>query len=536
MNRANWGRLFGVMGLITVVMGALPFLKGGLVIAKHEGDTLHLADIVLRMAEFGSIPHLDFMTPLGILSVAPIAWFVEAGINLGHAVFMAQVLVALVVFVPAAYAAGSRLTMPWAAVFGGYVMVLVLALVHGEAQSAVSISMHYNRWAWAFAYIVVLLAILPNRGRAHPHIDGALIGLGMGILVLLKATYFVALAPAILLALVVRREWRALGAAVLGGLAVFGAATLAWGMPFWGAYIGDLLTVAESETRSAPGADFADVASAPAFLAGNLALIAGVVLLRRAEKLTEGLILLALAPGFVYITFQNFGNDPQWLVMLAIVMFGARPATQYREAMGMVGVVALAIGSGSVVNLAASPLRHYFLNPEAPTPLITGDPRAADIVTSKPRVYRVTENRAIDGAESPFGSLAYVDPKAKPTVINGETLPNCDLASGYNAWFEAASRDLEAAGYRGSAILAADLLGAFWLYGDFKPVERSAPWFYAGAAGIDHADYVLVPLCPTGAPQRHAILEGISAVGWGLDEVRRTPLYILFRPVEPETR
>lgn len=533
MDRANWGRLFGVMGLIGVVMGALPFLKGGLVIAKHEGDTLHLADIVLRMAEFGSIPHLDFMTPLGILSVAPIAWFVEAGINLGHAVFMAQVLVALIVFVPAAYAAGTRLSMPWAAVFGGYVMVLVLALVHGEAQSAVSISMHYNRWAWAFAYVVVLLAILPSRGRDCPGIDGALIGFGMGILVLLKATYFVALAPAILVALIVRRQGRAFLAALVGGLVVFGVATYAWGVPFWAAYVGDLLAVANSETRSAPGAEFADVASAPAFLAGNLALIAGIVLLRRAERMAEGVILLVLAPGFIYITFQNFGNDPQWLVMLAIVMFGARPVMQYRESMGVVGVAALALGAGSAVNLAASPLRHYFLDPVAPTPLITGDPRAADIVTSKPRVYRVTQNRAVEGAESPYASVAYVDPKAKPTVINGETLPECDLASGYNAWFEVASRDLETAGYRGAAVLAADLLGAFWLYGDFKPVEGSAPWFYAGASGIENADYVLVPLCPTGRPQRQAILAGIEAAGWGLTEVRRTALYLLFRPVSP---
>ena len=122
VSRPQWGRLAGVMALVVIVLGALPFLKGGLVIAKHEGDTLHLADIVLRMAEFGQVPHLDFMTPLGILSVAPIAWFVEAGINLGHAFFMAQLLVAGLLFVPAAYAAGTRLTMPWAALFGAYAM------------------------------------------------------------------------------------------------------------------------------------------------------------------------------------------------------------------------------------------------------------------------------------------------------------------------------------------------------------------------------------------------------------------------------
>ena len=533
MDRASWGRLCGLMGLVGLVLGALPFLKGGLVIAKHEGDTLHLADVVLRMAELGQIPHLDFMTPLGILSVAPIAWFVEAGANLGHAVFMAQALVALILFMPAAYAAGSRLPMPWAAVFGAYVMVLVLALVHGEAESAVSISMHYNRWAWAFSYVVILLILLPTRGRDRQVLDGVLIGLGMAVLALLKATYFAALAPAVLLALIVRGQWRALLVALVAGLLVAGAATLAWGVEFWAAYLGDLLAVARSETRSAPGAEFGDILSAPAFLAGNFALLAGVVLLRRAGGMTEGLILLVLAPGFFYITFQNFGNDPQWLILLAVVMFGARPARQYREAMGVVGVAALALGAGSFVNLAASPMRHYFLEPEVPVALITGHPRAADVLTSKSRMYHVMQSRALEGPDSPYAAAAYVDPERKPDVINGEILADCDLSSGFNAWFEVAGRDLEGAGYRGAAVLAADLFGAFWLYGDFKPVEGSAPWYYVGASGIEHADYVLVPLCPTGRTQRRAILQGIDAAGWGLEEVRRTPLYILFRPIAP---
>jgi hypothetical protein len=533
MERVKWGRLLGVMGVIGLVMAALPFLKGGLIVAKHEADILHLADIVLRMAEFGQIPHLDFMTPLGVLSVAPIAWFVEAGFNFGHAIFMAQALVAIIVFLPAAYAAGTRLPMPWAAVFGGYIMVLVLALVHGEVQSAISISMHYNRWAWAFAYIVVLLVILPARGGGRPLIDGGLIGLAMGVLVLLKATYFVALAPAILIALIARRNWAGLGAALIGGLIVFVLATVVWGVPFWTAYVGDLLAVAGSATRSAPGEDFADVASAPAFLAGNLALIAGVVLLRRAGRMTEGLILLVLAPGFIYITYQNFGNDPQWLLMLAIVMFGARPAGEYREAMGIVGAAALAIGAGSAINMAASPVRHYFVAAEVPTPLIPSNPRLTDVVASKARMNLVSQSLVLDGPDSPFASVSYTSPDTKPAVINGEALPDCGLSSGFTAWFDVVSRDLEQAGYRGTAVLAADLLGVFWLYGDLQPVEGGAPWFYAGASGIENSDYVLVPLCPVGQVQREAILSGIDAAGWGLEEVRRTPLYLLFRPVAP---
>lgn len=538
-SQPHWGRLAGVMALVVMVLGALPFLKGGLVIAKHEGDTLHLADIVLRMAEFGQVPHLDFMTPLGILSVAPIAWFVEAGINLGHAFFMAQLLVAVLLFVPAAYAAGTRLAMPWAALFGAYVMVLALALVHGEAQPAVSISMHYNRWAWAVGYVVILLALPPTAGEAtlsgaRAGIEGVLIGLGMAVLGLLKATYAVALAPAIIVVLLVRGQGRSLLAALIAGLIVMGAAALVWGPAFWPAYVRDLLAVAGSETRAAPGGDLADIASAPEFFAGNLALLAGIVLLRRSERMAEGLMLLLLAPGFIYITYQNYGNDPQWLVLLALILLSARGSTNYQGALRITGAVAMAIGFGSLLNLTTSPIRHYLLESKTPTALITGDPRAADIISSKARLYSVSQSQQLTGASSPYAAAAYVDPEAEPVRVNGEVLADCDLSSGFNAYFEVASRDLEVAGYGGTAVLAADLLGAFWLYGDFKPVEGSAPWYYAGASGIENADYVLVPICPTGRSQRKAILKGIDAAGWGLEEVRRTALYILFRPVMPK--
>ncbi len=539
VSRPQWGRLAGVMALVVIVLGALPFLKGGLVIAKHEGDTLHLADIVLRMAEFGQVPHLDFMTPLGVLSVAPIAWFVEAGINLGHAFFMAQLLVAVLLFVPAAYAAGTRLTMPWAALFGAYVMVLALALVHGEAQPAVSISMHYNRWAWAVGYVVILLALPPTAGEAAHSgargvIEGVLIGLGMAVLGLLKATYAVALAPAIIVVLLVRGQGRSLLAALIAGLVVMGVATLVWGPAFWPAYVSDLLAVAGSETRAAPGGDLADIASAPEFFAGNLALLAGIVLLRRSERMAEGLMLLLLAPGFIYITYQNYGNDPQWLVLLALILLSARGSASYHGALRITGAVALAIGFGSLLNLTTSPIRHYLLESKTPTALITGDPRAADIISSKARLYSVSQSQQLTGDDSPYAAAAYVDPEAEPVRVNGEMLADCDLSSGFNAYFEVASRDLEGAGYGGSAVLAADLLGAFWLYGDFKPVEGSAPWYYAGASGIENADYVLVPICPTGRSQRKAILKGIDAAGWGLEEVRRTALYILFRPIMPK--
>jgi len=204
------------------------------------------------MAEAGQWPHLDFMTPIGVLAIWPIAMFVKAGLGFGHAIFAAQVAVALVLLAPAWRAAGSRFSGKWALLYGGYVMVLCLALVHGQEERSVSISMHYNRWAWALAYIAIPLAVLKPIGRPRPWLDGALIGLAMAATVLIKVTYFVAFVPAILIALLARRQGRMTLAALLAGLLVAAGVTLALGLGFWQAYMNDLLEVSRSSIRAGP--------------------------------------------------------------------------------------------------------------------------------------------------------------------------------------------------------------------------------------------------------------------------------------------
>ncbi|WP_444430228.1 hypothetical protein ACTTAM_01850 [Rhodobacter capsulatus] len=193
------------------LLAAAPFLAGALAVTQHEGDALHLADLVLRMAEKGQMPHRDFMTPLGIAGLWPIAAFVQAGLGLGHAFLAAQAAVAAVLFLPILRAAQSRLPGGLAWIFGAYVLGMVLALIHGETQPLFSVSMHYNRWAWAMAYVAVVLAVLEPLGPRRPRLDGALIGVLMAGLGLVKVTYVVALAPALVVALLARRDLRTLG-------------------------------------------------------------------------------------------------------------------------------------------------------------------------------------------------------------------------------------------------------------------------------------------------------------------------------------
>lgn len=543
-NRAtNALALLAGMAAFALVLAVAPFLAGGLYVTMHEGDTLHLADLVLRMSEAGQLPHRDFMTPIGIGALWPIAAFSKLGLGLGHAFFAAQAAVLAVLFVPIWRVAASRFPGGLAWLYAAYVIGLCVALVYGDTTAAASVSMHYNRWAWALAYVAVPLAMLEPFGGRRPTIDGPLIGLMLAAMVLIKVTYFVAFAPAVAVALLARRDFTAFGLAVLSGLGVAVLVTVLLGPDFWLAYMADLLTVAGSESRAAPGDSFGAILGAPKYVMGTLVLLGTVIFLRQAEAMAEGLALLLLTPAFLYVTYQNYGNDPQWLVLVALIALRLRPeggisngfGWKLRDALLAVGVMALALGAGSAFNLVWSPLRHAFSSNEGTVPLLAARPRDADVFVQAPRVYKVSDTVAGDGPGSPFAAYSAKGAGKEPeklTVLNGQILPDCEMATGYNAWFEHTAADLQGAGYGGSGVLIADLFTALWLYGDFKPVEGAAPWYYTGTPGLEHADHVLVPLCPTGKTRRAEILQAIATAGWRLEEERRTATYVLLKPVK----
>ncbi|MBS0564921.1 MAG: hypothetical protein JSR87_10725 [Proteobacteria bacterium] len=534
MSKTDWRGLTLCLLAVALVLGGLPFLKGGFYIGKHEGDTLQMADIVFRMAA-GNWPHLDFMTPIGVLAAAPIALFVRLGMQFGHAIFAAQLLVALVLL-PAAVAVISRRARDdWSGwIYGAFIMVLCVALVHGEAQNSISISMHYNRWAWAITYVLVPIVMLAPRGGERPASEGVILGLGLAALVLIKATYFVSLAPGLAIGLIARRWWRTMAVAVLAGLAVAGLVTALAGVQFWTAYAGDLLTVARSSARPQPGETFGMVAAAPAYMGGTIALLAIVIFLRQAGRLTEGMVLLFLAPGFIYIVFQNYGNDPQWLPAVAFFAWTLRPDAPVLTAKGfdlragimVAGLLAAAFGFPSAVNLAYSPIRHLFAATEKMGSLI-GIPGQSDIKVLQSRLYDVREMRAGDDPGTPYATYRSREGRPDPSVLNGEELPYCEQQSGLRAWFETAAHDMEAAGYRGKKMLAVDLFSAFYLYGDLAPVPHAAPWNYGGLSGVDDADYLVVPLCPGSQQIRSSVLKALKAANYTLTVKERRPLYIV---------
>lgn len=535
MKRVNWAVLSGFVVLLAMILGGISLLGGGLYVGKHEGDTLHLLEVLLRM-QAGERAHLDFMTPIGVLAFLPIALLMKTGLGVGSAILWAQALVAGLLLPPTIWVAGSRFRGPWAFLFAASVLVLVLALGYGEAERTVSISMHYNRWAWAVAFLVVAVSML-DTGRA-PLPDGLILGLGLAALALIKVTYFVAFAPAVAVALLIRRDMAALGVTLVAGLAVAALVTLAWGPGYWLAYLGDLAAVAGSQIRPDAGLDLAGVLGGPAYMVGNMLAFVGVILLRRAGRAEPGLLLLLLVPGFIYVTYQNYGNDPQWWLLAGLLLMMLRPGAgeegggaDLRAPIGWVAVALMALSAPSYTNMAWSPFRHAAVDRSTYVPFLPGSGVNEDLFIPRVRALRFDVKEAADGPGQPFAAWADREMRAEPDVLAGETLPECNLELGSVGWFAAIAEELNAHGLKADeTVFAADLLSSFWLYGAGRPIVGAAPWYYGGLTGFEDADYVLVPLCPMAGKVRTIVLGELAERGVGLSEVYRTPIYILLEP------
>lgn len=534
MSRPNPAILLGFFVAVIGVMVGAALAKGGFYMNRHEGDVMHLADIVLRMAD-GEWPHLDFMTPLGVLAFQPIVIFIKLGFGMGYSILLSQGLVA-VALLPAIWWVGvTRLPASVAYGFGLVSLVMVTALLHGEAVAAVSISMHYNRWAWVISFVAILTAMLEPSGRRSHTIDGVVIGLALAALAMIKMTFFVAFALPVAIALLRHKAYRTIMFAVAAGLAVVAGYTAFAGFDFWLAYLGNLLAVSGSEGRPYPTNPLAGVIGQPAYLGATVMLFMSVIFLRRARCEIDGLVLLLLAPGFFFVTYQNFANDPQWLLLLGIILFSCGlqyqgGGTEERTNLIVSGFIVLTLASPSFTNLFFSPFRHFVTEAEEFTEMIPGNEAHQDMRVHKMRAYRYQAT-----VKHPFESngLDKWDEFAEwdePDILNGEELAYCTLDVGMSAWFDVAARDLEQAGFGGKVLFNADIFNSFWLYGDFDRLPHAAPWYYYGLPGIENADYVVVPLCPISLPSRRSVLAEIIETGLQLTEVRRTGLYILLEP------
>lgn len=538
MGKPSAGVYVGFLVAVLILQAALLFGKGILLIDQHEGDAMHVLQIALRMGA-GQWPHLDFTTPIGIMAFAPISWLISLGAGIGHAIMGGMVLVAALM-VPAIWWVGySRLPSLLAYLFAAFLIILCTALVYGGATQVASISMYYNRWAWAVAFLLVAIAVLPAGTRTSQSVDGVVIGFGLAFLLLCKITFFVALLPGILLALVMRQYWTSLGVAALIGVLSMLLMTLVGGVDFWLAYIGDLRLVADSGIRPQPSDPLVGLLIGPSFLLANLCLLGAVILLRQSGRSVEGAVLMAFAPAFIYVTYQNWGNDPKWLVLLAFLLFALRPDRHINNvlgwdvgrAMAVVGLISAALIFPSVLNLTFANLRHAKMSRDGFFQVLPGS-QHNDIAMEVARMYAPERREAFGLADDKINALVKQAVTVPDDLLFGQPLWTCRLQMGLVGVLHQMARDLEKIkGIKGKSVFTADTFSNLWMFGSTAPLPNGAPWYYGGDAGLAQADYVLVPLCPVTPRARTLVLAEIaSRDDLKLAEVARNDLFILLAP------
>ncbi len=491
LNNNNSGLVAAVLLGAFLVEAVLLLVPGRLAINGHEVDAIHAMGAALSIAG-GAMQHQDFVTPLGVLSFLPVAMFIKAGFGAGTSFILAHLLVAVVLAPMVWHVAASRMSAVAGAVFAAVIMILATALVYGGDQATISISMFYNRWAWAFYFLIVAIMLLP--GQNSGLLDAIIIGLCLSILALLKATFFVTLAPVVGVWILLNKDIRTgVTVAAVGAVAVVLATIAFGGLGFWASYIADLRFVSASEVRPAPGQSLGSLTAAPAYFAGSLCLLAAIIGLRKTQMETNGLLLLLLAPGFIFITYQNWGNDPKWLILLGFLALGWRSQASGEFAgvdgktfFGGLGVVCFALSMPTLLNLTLSPLRHFSADTNKHV-AIAADPNHADLLIEKDRSYlgEASVDLAIRGAE-PAEALDFA----------GIDLGGCTQRFGYFGKMKEISDDLHAKGHSDQLIAFVDVTNPLPLIGGFSAIPGDPPWYYGGTVAIDAADLVVVPKCP----------------------------------------
>jgi hypothetical protein len=515
LQRLSRGGVLGA-GLLTLwgLMAALTLAPGMLQLTFHDGDAIHLAALVLRIAG-GELPHLDFMTPIGIGALWPVAVFVKLGAGLGTAFVLAQAALAALLL-PALWWVGMHRFGGGGSAFcfGAVSLVLAMALVHGGLEPHISVSMHYNRWAWAVSYVLLALILLPP-GRPAPRVEGTILGAGFTFLALTKITFFVGLAPVALIALALRREGQKTAWAFTTGLVLAGLVTIAVGPSFWAAYLRDLLTVATSDVRAHPGVTLSEFLGGLTHLGATIMLLAAVVVVSQAGRTHERVILLAAAPGLMLVTWQNFGNDPLWLPLLALVMSALVPPGRDGRPFIIAAVVAGALALPTAINLATSPLRLTVFSGES-APLLSGVAGHEDF-----RVAQVRREPGYRAIPSPLAAESDVP------AFWGGVLPLCKQLGPGMLGYVALAQEAARAGFAGRPALVADTLQPLWLFADFPPLEDGGPWYYGDLPGAETAEIIIVPLCPLSMEQRQRVLDDLAASGRPVSEAFRGRLAVV---------
>ena len=503
------------MLVVVLAWSILTALGGGLYFTSHEADMIHLTDLVFRQSA-GEVFHTTIATPVGGWATLPMSLVHRGGLGVGAAMVWGQIAVLAVLSPLVVAAVANRLTPGQSLVFILLVSSLISGLVSGGGEPLVSLSMSYNRWCWAATLIIVLVVVLPGQ-PARPVRDGLVIGLLMAGMAMVKVSYPVALALPVVFGLLRNGRTASLGMACITAVAILSIVTAVEGTSYWEAYLADMLTVAGSSLRAAPGADWSALILSPTGLPATLVVVAMIVLSGRIDRPDLGATLLLFFGAFTVITWQNFGNDPIWLAALAMVawVLSTQGQGSARRAMRTTAVVAAVLILPVMLNIFWSPVRHLTLPSDQSRPMLAADP-SLRLVTAR--------------ADTIVTTNTVAGPDVSPTEFRGEALPDCQLTSGLVAMLE---RDADALTSLVPGInrqpLVADLFQSHWLFAGLRPLDHGTPWYYDGLPGLADATHVMVPDCPADLRARARIVELLEEADVPLEKAGRTETFRLYR-------
>ena len=536
MSRTNPFVLSIELIVFIALFGGFSLAQGGLYLDTHEVDTYHLLDILFRM-ELGHKIHVDFVTPIGLFAFLPIVEFMKAGYGVGTSLLLSQIAVAVILLPFVVYVSSTRLSRGAGYAFSFLVLGLVLALAYGEVRTGVSMSMHYNRWAWSLSFVVLAIALLDTKTTPRPVLDGIIVGVISAALLLIKATFFVSLVPVLALAFLMAGRRDALLAALVAGSAALAAVTLVYGVAHWTGYLADLLTVANSTVRPYAGVGLNQLIAGPERVGPFLVVVAAGFLLRGTGHGRAGLLLLLLIPAFLYITFQNFGNDPKWILFVAILLVALRPPKgqfQIRKfdlasVSNALSIAAVALYFPALFPMAISPLTHAAIKSPSFIPMLPAQPDDQDIFMRRDRAHTITAQVHLDRTIESWAKYSEDGQRLPNPTIGGVEINFCDLLAGTRATLIEFTADLQAANIpAGSQILSTGILSQFWLFGPYAPLQNGSPWYYGGLTGLENADYVLVPKCSMASGLIALFSAEFEEAGVELKVVRNNDLYALF--------
>ena len=299
--------LFAVLPVVCLFIGlaTMQTLSEGILIESYFVDTLFVLDMVSRMAS-GEVPHVDFTLHLGAL---PFSLINALSSNVLDGFFRAQYVLSLLLMCIAFWVGVTRLK-PILTSFLALIILITTTSLAPSFDHQITPALFYNRWAWAIATLFLVLVLVEPRKGTSSLLDGVVCALLVMALLMIKITFFVALAPVGVLALILQKRMQAIFITFVASVVIVVVIAAFWGPSFWWHYFANLVWVADNPVRVAPGRTLWNMVLAPEFLALSVTYLAFVGLVfATAGPAKAGLFAIA-GVCLCYVQYQNFAQVP----------------------------------------------------------------------------------------------------------------------------------------------------------------------------------------------------------------------------------